>query len=527
MPRPKSSRTVRRPSGRATTHGPGDAAVAFLNNLTHTGDFAGEPFCLRPWQESVVRTLFGTIRPDGLRQYRRAFLALPRKQGKTELAAAILLYLLLGTGKKDQRLYSASGDRAQASLIFHAAATMIRADPTLDSLCHVYDGYKRIVYEPGNSTYEALSSEAYSKHGLGPSAVLFDEVHVLPDREFHNVLTTGFGARKEPLVLYITTAGHDRTSLCWELWDYARKVRDKVIDDPKFLPILYEADPKDDWKDPATWHKAMPALGDFCSLEFIEDECKRATELPSYENTFRQLYLNQWTEQAERWLSVERWQECGGLDESVFDGRDCYAGYDAGVTGDMTALTLAFPNEAGGFDLKPHYWVPRDGKWRREPRNCELYELWERQGYLTFTEGEATDFDLVERDILAANERWPFRQIYADRAYATQMLNRLYNLYGLPVKGITQGPVTLNEAMVRLEEMILDRSVRHTGHPVLAWNIANATVKRGPTGLMHLDKSGNTLRIDGLAAAINAITAAIADDDKSSPYTETRGLIVL
>jgi phage terminase large subunit-like protein len=489
---------------------PGEQAIRFINRLTHTGDFSGQPFALRPWQESIVRKLFGTLRADGLRQYRRAFLALPRKQGKTELAAAILLFVLLGTGRRGQHLYSASGDHAQASLIFRAAAAMIRNDPVLDQHCTVYDGYKRIECKALDSFYEALSSDAPRKHGLGPSVVLIDEVHVLPNRELHDVLTTGFGARREPLTLYITTAGWDRHSLCYELWQYAERVRDGVIDDPTFLPVLYAADPGDDWTDEATWLKAMPALGDFCNLEFIQEECKRAQELPSYENTFRQLYLNQWTEQATRWLQVDRWNACAGVAEEELDGRECYAGLDLGVTGDMSALVLVFPNDLGGVDVVGRFWVPENGRWRREQRNEELYRLWHKQGFLVFTGDEATDHNRIEADILQINERWPIRMLFADRAYATMLLNRLFNDHGMPIKGIPQGPITLNEPMVSLESMILDRKLRHTGHPVLGWNVSNAVAVKNTTGLMHLDKSGETNRIDGMAALVNAIAARMA-----------------
>jgi phage terminase large subunit-like protein len=523
--KPRPRRAAGPASSTSSASDPGTRAVRFVNNLSHTGDFLGTPFELRPWQESILRRLFGTLRPDGLRRYRKAFLALPRKQGKTELAAAILLYLLLGTGKRGQMLYSASGDRAQASLIFKAAASMVRNDPELERLCQVYDGYKKIVCEPLDSTYEALSSDAPRKHGLGPSAVLFDEVHVLPNRELHDVLTTGFAARREQLTLYITTAGWDRHSLCHELWEYAEHVRDGIIQDPTFLPVLYAAAKDDDWADEATWRKAMPALGDFCSLETIRDECRKAQNLPSYENTFRQLYLNQWTEQASRWLSTDRWAACGTLDPAgmaaLLDGRECFAGLDLGVTGDMSALCTATPNDLGGFDLDWRYWVPRDGKWRQEKDNARQYALWEKQGRLSFTEGEATDFDRVEADILELNERRPFRLLCADRAYATMLLSRLFHNFGLPVKGIAQGPVTLNEPMVRLESMLLDGQLRHDGHPVAAWNAANASVIRTTTGLMHLDKSAATRRIDGLAAAIDALAGAAAAGGLSAPAAPT------
>lgn len=524
-----SASLVARPR-KILTPDPGSEAVGFINSLTHTGDYNGVPFALRPWQEAIVRRLFGTIRPDGLRQYRKAFLALPRKQGKTELAAATILYLLLGSGRKSQQLYSASGDRDQAALIFRAAAEMIRNDPELESVCHVYDGYKRIVCEPLGSFYQALSSDAPRKHGLRPNAVIFDELHVLPNRDLFNALTTAFGATKEPLTLMITTAGWDRTSLCYEQWVYARAVERGMVDDPGFLPIIYATEPEEDWKSEAIWRAAMPGLGDFCELEFIRDECRRATELPAYENTFRQLYLNQWTEQATRWLSVEQWVACGGyFPASDLVGRACYGGLDLGVTGDLSCYCMAFPDGDGGYDVLAHAWAPKEGKWRKEPKNRDRYEAWAREGYLTLTEGDTTDHQAIEDKIAAwHDEKYPLRQLNGDRAYATQLLTNLLNRHGLNVKGIPQGPVTLNEAMVRLEELVISGQIRHGDNPVLAWAVANAVVRRNPTGLMILDKQQATERIDALQALINALAAAVADPNDNSPSVyETRGVLAL
>lgn len=492
----------------------GDRAVNFLNKLTHTGDYAGEPFRLRPWQEEPIRRLFGELRPDGTRAYRKTFWALPRKQGKTELVAGGGLYLLLGQGRRNQRVYTASGDVKQAALIFGAARDMIRDSPYWSNRTVIYDGYKRIDHPESNSSLEVLSSVPKSKHGLGPTAVLIDEYHVV-DEELVNVLTTGFGARKDPLTWMITTAGHDQTSACFDEWQYARKVRDGEIEDPTYLPVIFEAAPEDDWRDEAVWRKAMPALGDFCNLEFIRDECKKAQSQPRFENTFRQLYLNQWTEQASRWLQVDRWKECGTLDLADLEGRECYAGLDLGVVGDMSALVLAFPNDLGGLDVLPRFWVPRKGRWQNEPRNKVLYRLWERQGFLTFTEGESTDFDQVEADIVELNDRYPFMHLLADRAYATLLLSRLANSHGMKVEGIAQGPITLNEPMVKVEAMILDGILRHANSPVLTWNISNATVVVSRTGLMHLDKSATTSRIDGLAALINATAGFVRDGGES------------
>jgi len=516
---------VARPRGRPRT-APHEA-VDFINSLKHTGDFHGVPFALRRWQEDVVRQIFDH---KGRTKYRKVFIALPRKQGKTELVAGILLFLMFGTGRKGQRIYSGSGDRDQAALIYGAAASMIRQSAGLSSHSLTYDGYKRIACEPLDGIYQALSSDAPRKHGLRPSTVLLDELHVFPNRDLFTALMTAFGATTDPLTIMITTAGHDRTSLCWEQWQYARGVRDGVIDDPTFLPVLYEASPDDDWTDEATWRKAMPALGDFCQLGFIREECRRARELPAYENTFKQLYLNLWTEQATRWLSTEQWAACGRppVDWASLVGRPCYAGLDLGVTGDMSVYVMLFPDDDGGYTVLAHGWVPREGKWRQELRNNDRYRDWERRGYLTFTDRNATDHGAIRRAIVEWNKDYPVRQLNADRAFATQILLELYNDHGFPVKGITQGPVILNESMVRLEELILEGRIRHGNDPILAWNVANGTMRRNTTGLMYLDRSGATERIDGLAALVNALSAAVADpQDHSQSVYERRGLAFL
>lgn len=506
---------------------PGDLAARFIDNLTHTGDFSGEPFSLRKWQKSIVQSLFGTLKPDGTRRYRQLFLALPRKQGKTELAAAMLLYLLLGIGRKGQQIYSASGDRAQASLIFRAAATMVRNDPTLSKICLVYDGYKRIVCEPLDSFYEALSSDAPRKHGLGPAAVLFDEVHVLPNRELHDVLTTGFGARREPLTIYITTAGWDRNSLCWDLWQHAERVRDGVIQDPTLLPAIYAAPPEADWTDPKVWKAAMPALGDFCSLEFIRDECKKAQNLPGYENTFRQLYLNQWTEQAVRWLAMDRWDACKSpIDEADLAGRECWGGLDLSQTRDLSAFAAVFPTHDGTLDTLVRCWAPEGGRWKQEGRTAELYRRWAREGKLILTPGESIDYDFIEAEIARIAADHDLRTLFADRAFANQLCTRLRDVHGINVAFLPQTPMALNAPTLELERLVLTREIRHD-HPVLTWCASNVALRTNATALVMPDKAKSSGRIDALAALVNALAAYHAEDQETSVYSADRGLMSL
>jgi len=309
---------------------PGDRAVRFINNLTLSDDFAGQPFRLRPWQARIPRTLFGTIRPDGLRQYRRCLLFLPRKQAKTQLSAAIATYGILGSGREGQQVLLAASDREQASHLYRKSVQMIAADPWLDAQCRVYSSAKRIETKRTGNVLQVLSSDGRRLHGHNPSTVIIDEVHTQPNRELYDALTSAFGARRDPLTLLISTAGHRRDSLLHDEYEYACKVRDGLIDDPEYLPIIYEAGPDDDWTSESVWHKAMPALGDFANLDFIRSECRKAREMASEESKFRQLYLNQWVASQMKWLNRPKWDACGLFkhDPAELLGRPCYGGLD-------------------------------------------------------------------------------------------------------------------------------------------------------------------------------------------------------
>ncbi len=287
-----------------------DRAVRLINQLTHTkGPFAGQSFNLRPWQTKIVKQLFKTRR-DGLRQYRTCLLMLPRKNGKSELAAALAIYFLLFDGEIGAEVYSAAADKDQAALVFNVAAQMIRNDPELEAQCELIDSQKRIVHRRSGSFYRAISAEAYSKHGFNASVVIYDELHAAANRELWDVLSTSQGARAQPLMMAITTAGYDRHSILWELYAHAQKVLENPSIDPTFLPILFEAPIDADWTDERVWKRANPALGDFRSLEEMRTAAARAKEIPAQENTFRRLYLNQWTEQASRWISMAAWDAC-------------------------------------------------------------------------------------------------------------------------------------------------------------------------------------------------------------------------
>lgn len=304
-----SKQPTRHPAAMGQADPPRDP-IAFINSLTHTkGEFAGQTFHLRPWQLRILKQLFKK-RADGRRQYRTCLMMLPRKNGKSELAAAIALYGMLADGETGAEIYSAAADKDQAGLVFGVAAQMIRNDPALDKACYIVDSQKRIVHEQSGSFYRAISAEAYSKHGFNSHFVVYDELHAANDRRLYDVLATSMGGRRQPLFIVISTAGFDKHSILWELYTHAKKVQENPALDPTFLPILYEAPADANWTSQKVWRKANPALGDFRSLEEMQILAARAQAIPAQENTFRRLYLNQWTEQASRWIALDAWDSC-------------------------------------------------------------------------------------------------------------------------------------------------------------------------------------------------------------------------
>ena len=398
----------------------------FRDCLTFTaGEWMGRPFVLQPWQQAIIGNLFGWKRPDGRRRYREAFIYVPRKSGKSEMAGGLGCLLTFADGEPAAQVYCAAADRDQARLVFNAAKTMVLAEPELDARGRIYTN--SIVVESTGSVLKVVSAEAYSKHGINAHGIIIDELHAQPNRELVDALTTSTGARRQPLIVYITTADFDRESICNEKYDYACKVRDAIIEDPAFLPVIYEAGADEDWTDPAVWAKANPNLGVSVRQEYLERECKRAQETPTYENTFKRLHLNLRTQQDVRWLSLEAWDACGGepIDESSLAKRRCWAGLDLSTTTDISALVLVFPDPDGGVTLLPWFWIPGDNARKRENRDRVPYETWARQGLIEMTPGNVIDYDYIRARINDLSKRFNIREIAIDPWNATQLALQL------------------------------------------------------------------------------------------------------
>jgi phage terminase large subunit-like protein len=485
----------------------GDRAVRIINQLTHTRTpWAGAPFNLRPWQERILQALFHTRR-DGLRQIRTCLLMLPRKNGKTELAAAIAIYMLLFDGEIGGEIYLAAADRDQAGLVFGAMVGMIRNDPDLEAVCDIIESHKRIVHRASRSFCRAISAEAYSKHGFNASAVIYDELHAAPNRELWDVLATSQGARRQPLMMAISTAGYDRHSILWELYAHAKKVRETPALDPTFLPVIYEAPPDADWTRERVWRQANPALGDFRSLEEMQIAAARAQEIPAQENSFRRLYLNQWTEQAARWLALAAWDACAGArDPAALRGRPCYVGLDLSSTKDLTALVGVFPDDTG-FDVVARFFVPAESIQARATRDRVPYDQWAREGWLVATPGAVVDYDTVRRELQTWAAMYDVRIVAYDPWNATDLVGRLEQQDGLTCVAVRQGFAALSAPTKSLEKSILAKTLRQDGHPVLRWNVGNVAVETDAAGNLKPSKQVSTERIDGVVALIMAVEA--------------------
>lgn len=509
-----------------------DYAVNFIECLCHTkGTWAGKPFELIDWQEQIIRDIFGTLKPNGYRQFNTAYVEIPKKMGKSELAAAVALLLTCGDGEERAEVYGCAADRQQATIVFDVAADMVRMCPALNRRVKILASQKRIVYQPTNSFYQVLSAEAYSKHGFNIHGVVFDELHTQPNRKLFDVMTKGSGdARMQPLYFLITTAGTDTNSICYETHQKAKDILEGRKIDPTFYPVIYGADEADDWTDPEVWKKANPSLGITVGIDKVEAACESAKQNPGEENSFRQLRLNQWVKQAVRWMPMEKWDACSfKVDEESLEGRVCYGGLDLSSTTDITAFVLVFPplDEDDKFCILPYFWIPEDTLDLRVRRDHVPYDVWERQGFLETTEGSVVHYGYIEKFIERLGERFNIREIAFDRWGAVQMVQNLEGM-GFTVVPFGQGFKDMSPPTKELMKLTLEQKLAHGGHPVLRWMMDNIYIRTDPAGNIKADKEKSTEKIDGAVATIMGLDRAIrcGNNTGASVYDE-RGILFI
>ena len=509
-----------------------DHAVCFIEKYCcHTkGRWDGKPFILIDWQEQIIRDIFGTLKENGYRQFNTAYIEIPKKQGKSELAAAIALYLLLMDFEPSAEVYGCAADRNQAKIVFNVAADMVKKSPKLQKLIKVKDSTKEMEVIRDGSRYQALSADVANKHGFNTHGVIFDELHTQPNRKLYDVMTKGSGdARMQPLYFLITTAGDNVNSICYEIHQKAKDIIEGRKVDPTFYPVIYGADEGDDWTDPKVWMKANPSLGITVGIDKVETACEEAKQNPLDENTFRQLRLNQWVKQSVRWMPMDKWDACAfPVSESDLEGRVCYGGLDLSSTTDITAFVLVFPpeDEEDKYYILPYFWVPEETLDLRVRRDHVPYDLWEKQGYLMTTEGNVVHYAYIEKFIESLEERFNIREIGYDRWGAVQMVQNLEGM-GFTVVPFGQGFKDMSPPTKELLKLTLEKRIAHGGHPVLRWMVDNITIKKDPAGNIKADKEKSTEKIDGAVAAIMGLDRAIrCGNDTGESVYDRRGLLV-
>lgn len=506
-------------------------AVAFINSLKHTkGVWYGKNFELLPWQNKIVRDLFGTLKPNGYRQYNTAYIEIPKKQGKSELAAAVALYLTCGDGEYGAEVYGCAADRQQASIVFDIAVEMINQCPALKRRCKILASQKRIVYLPLKSFYQVLSAESYTKHGLNVHGVIFDELHAQPNRALYDVMLTGSGdARKQPLYFLITTAGTDRNSICWEVHQKAEDILNGKKIDNSFYPVIYGLEDGADWTDEKNWYKANPSLDITVDVDKLRQAFNSAKENPAEENLFRQLRLNQWVKQSVRWMPMDKWNLCSfNVDRERLKGRRCYGGLDLSSTTDITAFVLVFPpeDEDGKYEILPFFWLPEETLDLRVRRDHVPYDVWEKKGLIMTTEGNVVHYGFIEKFIENLGTLYDIKEIAYDRWGAVQMVQNLEGM-GFTIIPFGQGYKDMSPATKELMKLVLEKKIAHRGNEVLAWMMDNVYVKTDPAGNIKPDKEKSTEKIDGAVALIMALDRALRHNgDTGSIYNE-RGILIL
>jgi phage terminase large subunit-like protein len=490
----------------------------FCENLKCTqGTWAGQPFRLLPWQwEDVILPLFGTLKEDGLRQYRYCYLEIPKKSGKSPLAAALGIYGLCADGEASPEVYIAAADREQAGYVFRYAAQMVRENPILTKRLKIVDSRRRIINPGNNGFMQVLSSESYTKHGINPSILIFDELHAQSSDELWNTLTSGTDyAREQQIVLAMSTAGiYRKESIWWRVRTKAQQVKAGIIEDSRFLPVLYIADPEtDNPEDEKLWVRVNPSIGHIFTLDKIREEFEEVKNDPIAYQNFLRFRLNLPIRQLSKWMRMDKWDACDGtVDMDSLSGRRCYGGLDLSLKLDMTAFIMVFePGEDGIYDILCKFYCPEEGITKRSQVDRVPYGIWQQQGYLTATPGETVDYTFIEKDMIDLIKKYDILQIGFDPWKATSTYNRIMAEFnptndpsGFQMVEVRQGAKSMHEPAQDLLVNVMNNKIRHGGNPILRWNLDNFVMRKDSNENLSPDKSKSVERIDGGVALIMA-----------------------
>lgn len=529
-------RIEERPPGCLFDEAAAERAVQFFRQeLIHGGTggrrWIGKPFIPTAEQEHDLREIFGRVDENGNRVIRTVVKFTPKKQGKTEEAAAIALKLLFADSEPGAEVYGAASDIVQAGIVFNAATSMVRHNPRLSKRSKIWDSTRRIVVPHSESFYRAVTSKVAGKHGFNVHGVIFDELHTQPDTALWDVLTFGSGsARAQPLTFAISTAGIPGESPVAEmLWDDCDQILRGITPcPPHFYPVIYAAEENDPWDSEEVWYAVNPFLREgIMRIEDIRLEFQDAKRRPEQENTFKRLRLNLWTKQETRWIPMDDWDQCDGMvDIRNLRHLTWYGAIDLSSKLDLTALVLIAFDGNDVLHVLPFYWIPGENMKDRSNQESAKYRIWQGQRLIEVTEGNQVDYEALRRRINALrSDGLNIAKVAYDPTFAGQLAQQL-QADGFEMGEFGQpGYKQWHAAMDDLETVILDHRMRHGGHPILRWNADCVTVKKNLDGMMRPvkpDRRKSSKRIDGIVAMVMAMSLAAAGEDSSIPYTGLR-----
>lgn len=482
----------------------------FAEFLVHTkGEHSGKPFVLLPWQRDIISDVYGTLKADGTRRYRNVYIEVPRKQGKSHLLAGLCLYELL-FGDEGGEIYACANSREQARILFNIATDIVACSKRIRGLVTVYKN--GLFNAKKRSIFKVLSRDANTALGVNASFVVMDELLGAPDDALYNSMVTSLGARRQPLMFSITTAGWSRVSFCYQLHEYTEKVISGVLEDAAFYGRIYGIREGEDWTSPEIWAKCNPSLNYTVPLEFLQSEYNRAKEFPQFENPFKTLYLNAWLSSEKSWITDEQWTACEDRSLTIDDflGEPCYAGLDLSSTQDLTALVLCFHRE-GKFYLFPYAFCPEDGIKYRSRKDKVPYEIWADAEFLTATPGNATDYDYIISKLGEIKEKFNLAEVTVDRWNSSFLVTKLQE-QGFIVTLFGQGFSSMTSPVRAMERLVLQKNIVHSGHPVMRWCMSNVLLKVDPAGNSKPDKGKSREKIDIIVASLMALERCSANN---------------
>lgn len=509
----------------------GQHVIDFFGFLHHSkGEWAGKVFELEGWQMFLLWVMFGWKRTDGLRRFRTAYIEIARKNGKSTLAAGIGLYLLDADGEPGAEIYTAATKRDQARIVHQEAVRMVRKAPALSKRLKLF---KDNIHSPVTfSKYEPLGRDADSMDGLNVHGAIIDELHAHATGDVWDVLETGTGSRRQPMMLAITTAGHNRQSICYQFHDFTEKVLSGIVEDDGWFGVIYALDrdengAMENWENEAVWMKANPNLGVSKHFEDLRGKSERAKSMPSRLNAFLQKELNEWTQASQRWIAPEVWARCnwGPVAEAALAGRKAYGGLDLSSTLDVTALAWVFPGD-GPWPVVMRMWIPEENVEERVKKDRAPYDAWIRAGALRTTPGNVVDYDFILAQIQEDMKAFAVAELAFDPWNATSVSNALVKVEA-PMVEFRQGFITMNPALKAMEVGLKQRGFNHGGHPGLAWMADNLVATRDASNNMKPDKAKSTERIDGMVALVMAYYRATLGGGETGSVYEERGVRVL